>query len=60
MDKQGLIKKLIADDKKSKKKVTFRADTVKARSLPMRCRSGERGGKGEVDLVSGVHLNYEF
>ena len=46
MEKQGLIKKLIADDKKSKKKVTCRADTVQARSLPARCRGGGRGGRG--------------
>ena len=47
-EKQGLIKKLIADDrcKKSKKKVTCRADTVQARSLPARCRGGGRGGRG--------------
>ena len=43
VEKQGLIKKLIADDrsKKSKKKVTCRADTVQARS-----RGGGRGGRG--------------
>ena len=58
MVKQGLIKKLIADDKKSKKKVTHRADTVKVRSLPMRYSSG--GRVEEADLVSGVHLNYKF
>ena len=45
-EKQGLMKKLIADDKKSKKKVTSRADMVKVRSLPMRCRSGGRGRRG--------------
>ena len=45
-EKQGLIKQLIANHKKRKKKVTRRADTVKARSLPMRCRSGGRGGRG--------------
>ena len=49
VEKQGLIKKLIADDrsKKSKKKVTCRADTVQARSLPSRWRGGGRGGRGE-------------
>ena len=39
-EKQGLIKKLISDDTKSKKNVMCRANTVKARSLPTRCRGG--------------------
>ena len=45
VEKQGLIKKLIAEDKKNKKKVTCRVDMVKARSLPTRCRGGGRGGR---------------
>ena len=39
--KQNLIKNLIVEDKKKKKKVTCRADTVKARSLPT-MRRGKR------------------
>ena len=47
-EKQNLIKNLIAEDKK-KKKVTCRADTVKARSLPtMRSGEGKVGGVEEV------------
>ena len=45
VEKQGLIKKLIADDKKVRK-VTCMADTVKARSMPARCRGGGRDGRG--------------
>ena len=45
-EKQGLIKKLIAEDKKNKKKVTCRVDMVKKRSLLTRCRGGGRGGRG--------------
>ena len=45
-EKQGLIKKLIAEYKKNKKKVMCRVDMVKARSLPTRCRGGGRGGRG--------------
>ena len=46
--KPNLIKNLIAEDKK-KKKVTCRADTVKARSLPTM-----RRGEGVVGGVGGV------
>ena len=61
MEKQGLIKKLIADDrsKKIEKKVTCRADTVQTRSLPARCRGGGRGvrgGRGRLGVSSTPKL----
>ena len=45
-EKQNLIKTLIAEDNKRKnvKKVTCRANTVKARSLQTMRRGGGRGG----------------
>ena len=56
--KQNLIKTLISEYKKKKnvKKVTCRADTVKARSLPMMRRGGGRGGRGRLGIRGGLKL----
>ena len=55
-EKQNLIKDLIVEDKKKKKNVTCRADTVKARSLSTMRRGGRGGGMGGRGRlgVSGV------
>ena len=47
MEKQGLIKKLIADDrsKKSKKK-SHAGQILYKQGVPARCRGGGRGGRG--------------
>ena len=55
-EKQGIIKQLIANDKKRKKNVTCREDTVKVRSLPMRCRGGGRGGIGRLGVRGAPKL----
>ena len=47
--KAKLIKDLLSENKK-KKKVTCRADTVKARELPARVRGRGRGrGRGSIE-----------
>ena len=56
MEKQGLIKKLIANGKKRKKKVMCRADTVKVRSMLTRCRGGGRGGGGRFGVRGAPKL----
>ena len=58
IEKQNLIKTLILEDKKKKniKKVTCRADTVKARSLPMMRRGGGRRGRGRFSVRGGLKL----
>ena len=58
-EKQGLIKKLIVEDKKNKKKVMCRVDTVKERILPTKCRDvggQERGGTGRLGVRGAPKL----
>ena len=58
IEKQNLIKTLILEDKKRKnvKKVTSRADTVKARSFPTMKRGGGRGGRSRLGVMGGSKL----